>query len=245
MDTAEVQRFPGTDELVGAVASVLLRRLVDAQRARGEASLVLTGGTVAREVHRAVARHPDRDAVDWSRVDLWWGDERFVASVDPDRNSGQVAEDLLGHLPLDPSRVHVMPASDDGYGSAEAAATAYEALLAAQGRPAGPWFDVLMLGVGPDGHCASLFPGRPEVRSESLVLAVRDAPKPPPVRLTLGLRALARARHVMFVAAGAEKADAVSRAVAGDDVDATPAAGPHGLETTRWYVDDAAAAQLP
>jgi 6-phosphogluconolactonase len=101
-----------------------------------------------------------------------------------------------------------------------------------------------MLGIGPDGHCASLFPDRGEVDSEAVVLAVRDSPKPPPVRITMGMPTLLRARHVVFVATGEEKADAVARSVAGGAVRETPAAGPRGIESTTWYVDDHAGARL-
>ena len=140
-----------------------------------------------------------------------------------------------------------MPAADDDYLDVEAAAWAHAQELAdaVGGIPDGePWFDVLMLGIGPDGHCASLFPGRGEVGSEAAVLAVRESPKPPPQRITMGMSTLQRARHVVFVATGEDKADAVRRSVAGGDVRETPAAGPRGTESTTWYVDEAAAALL-
>jgi 6-phosphogluconolactonase len=178
-------------------------------------------------------------------VSFWWGDERYVVSDDEDRNAVQAWEDLLQHLPLDPERVHAMPAEDDEYPDVDAAAWAYAQDLRAAVPAEGPWFDVLMLGVGPDGHCASLFPDRSEVESDADVLAVRDSPKPPPTRISLGLLALQRARHVVFVASGEEKAAAVARAVAGGDVVHTPAAGPRGQAATEWYVDEAAASALP
>ncbi len=107
-----------------------------------------------------------------------------------------------------------------------------------------PWFDVLMLGIGPDGHCASLFPGRPEVDASGVTVAVRDSPKPPPERVSLSMGTLQRARQVWFVAAGEGKADAVARSIGGGDVHATPSAGPRGSVETRWYVDEAAASRL-
>jgi len=219
--------------------------LAQAQASGRVASLVLTGGSVARLVHAAVAKHPDRAMVDWTRVEIWWGDDRFVPADDPERNAGQAWSDLLRHLPVDPARVHTMPAADDGHGSVEAAARAYGQELRARVGGDQPWFDVLMLGIGPDGHCASLFPQRPEVRSSADVLAVHDSPKPPPVRISLGMSTLGRAEHVMFVATGDEKAEAVARSVQGEDVLAAPAAGPRGGLSTTWYVDEAAAARLP
>jgi 6-phosphogluconolactonase len=208
--------------------------------------VVLTGGSVARKTHAAVAATAAGSTVDWSRVELWWGDERFVPADDPDRNAGQTWEDLLQHVPVDPDRVHAMPASDDEYADADAAAWAYARDLreAVGPDPGGTWFDLLMLGIGPDGHCASLFPDRSEVESDADVLGVHDSPKPPPTRITLGLGTLRRAQLVWFVATGAEKADAVSRSVRGEDVVSTPSAGPRGRSATTWYVDDEAAGRL-
>jgi 6-phosphogluconolactonase len=188
--------------------------------------------------------------VDWSRVEVWWGDERFVPSSDDERNAVQAFEDLLSRVPVDPDRVHVAPATGVGEGAAadvESAAAAYEHELGeayAHRRPDEPCFDVLMLGIGPDGHCASLFPGHEQVRADGLVVPVRDSPKPPPERVSFSMALLHRARQVWFVASGTEKADAVRRSVAGGDIDETPAAGPRGLESTTWFLDRAAASAL-
>ena len=241
----QVHRAPEPDAVAAAVAGRVLELLGRAQAAGGEASLVLTGGSVARKVHARLAETATGAGVDWTKVAFWWGDDRYVPSDDEDRNAGQAWEDLLQHLPLDPERVHAMPASDDEHTDADAAAWAYAQDLEAAVRGDGPWFDVLMLGIGPDGHCASLFPDHPEVQSDADVIAVHDSPKPPPTRISLGMTSLRRARHVVFVATGEEKADAVERSVSGDDVTRTPAAGPRGTESTEWYVDEAAAARLP
>ena len=240
-----VHRLPDEDAVAAAVADRVLELLADAQAATGHASLVLTGGTISRKVHRRLATHVHRDAVNWSRVEVWWGDERYVPSDDAERNAGQAWEDLLQHLPVDPVRVHAMPASDDDHLDADAAAWAFSQELHSVVTSGGPWFDVLMLGVGPDGHCASLFPDHPEVASDADVLAVHDSPKPPPTRITMGMTTLQRASRMLFVAAGEGKAGAVARSVSGDDVSRTPAAGPRGLESTEWYVDEAAASALP
>jgi 6-phosphogluconolactonase len=239
--SSRVVTLVSSEEVADRVARDVLALLREAQAAGRDPHLVLTGGSITRTVHGAMAtaEHPP----DWGRVDVWWGDERYVASDDDERNAGQAWTDLLSRVPVDPARVHAMPAADDEYVDVEAAAWAHGEELAA--AVAGePWFDVLMLGIGPDGHCASLFPGRGEVASEAAVLAVRDSPKPPPVRITMGLGTLRRARHVVFVATGNEKADAVARSVEGGDVAETPAAGPRGLESTTWYVDEAAASRL-
>ncbi|QXE37448.1 6-phosphogluconolactonase [Streptomyces sp. GMY02] len=234
-----------------AAAARLITKIVDAQAARGSASVVLTGGRNGNGLLAALSAAPARDAVDWSRLDLWWGDERFLPEGDADRNYTQAREALLGSVPLDPSRVHPMPASDGPYGSdVEAAAAAYATELAAASRPEDhgpvPTFDVLMLGVGPDTHVASLFPELPAVReTERTVVAVHGAPKPPPTRISLTLPAIRAAHEVWLLAAGEDKAKAAEIALSGAGEIQAPAAGAYGRSRTLWLLDAAAASALP
>ncbi|MFE1234291.1 6-phosphogluconolactonase [Streptomyces sp. NPDC059442] len=242
-----------------AAAARLITRIVDAQAARGSASVVLTGGRNGNGLLAALGTAPARDAVDWSRLDLWWGDERFLPDGHPDRNVTQAREALLDAVPLDPARVHAMPASDGpSGGDVDAAAEAYAAELAAAAGPehyqpaeggasvAVPAFDVLMLGVGPDTHVASLFPELPAVReTERTVVGVRGAPKPPPVRVSLTLPAIRAAREVWLLAAGEDKAKAAAMALSGAGEVQTPAAGAYGRSRTLWLLDAAAASELP
>jgi 6-phosphogluconolactonase len=240
-----VVRLPESGGLAAQVAADVIGMLAGVQAAGRAPSLVLTGGTIARKVHAALAGF--QEAVDWSHVEVWWGDERFLPSDDADRNSYQAREDLLSKVPVDPRRVHEMPASGGEYVDVASAASAYAHDLRREVEslsPGQPWFDVLMLGIGPDGHCASLFPGRPEVTAAAHVLGVTDSPKPPPMRVSLGMSTLRRADHVVFVATGQEKAEAVTASVRGEDVQAVPAAGPRGMSSTTWYVDEAAAGLL-
>ncbi|MET8361644.1 6-phosphogluconolactonase [Micromonospora sp. NPDC005171] len=249
MSEASVAVHADADLLAQAVAARLLVKLLDAQADRGEASVVLTGGRVAAAVYRAVATLPARDAVDWSRVDVWWGDERFLPAGDPDRNETQARSALLDVVPLDPARVHAMPASDGPAGNdPEAAAAAYAEELAGAARPGHatlPHFDVLMLGVGEDGHVASVFPEHPVSYETRPVSAVRGSPKPPPTRTTLTLAAINTAEEVWLVAAGADKARAVGMALAGAGPVQLPAAGVRGVGRTRWLLDRAAAVDVP
>lgn len=236
--------------LAAAAAARLLTRIADAQAARGAASVVLTGGGVGTAVLAAVAASGARDAVDWSRVDVWWGDERFRPAGDPERNETGARAALLDHVPVDPARVHVMAGPDGADGDdPDAAAERYAAELRAAAGPGGgpvPEFDVLMLGVGPDAHVASLFPGLPGLRDERPVVAVRDSPKPPPTRISLTFPSLRAAREVWVLAAGASKAEAVRLALAaGTDVARAPAAGARGRDRTLFLLDGAAAAELP
>ena len=243
------------DEMARATAARLATRIIDAQTARGSASVALTGGRNGNAVLAALASSAGRDSSAFSRLELWWGDERFLPEGDPERNVTQARDALLNAVPLDPARVHAMPASDGAYGTdVEAAAKAYAAELATASGPEDhvpvPSFDVLLLGVGPDTHVASLFPGHPGVReTERTVVGVHDAPKPPPVRISLTLPAIRAAREVWLLAAGEDKADAAAQVLAGgdagpDDVQA-PAAGAYGRESTLWLLDEAAAAGLP
>ncbi|MGX1761605.1 6-phosphogluconolactonase [Streptomyces lydicus] len=234
-----------------AAAARLITKIVDAQAARGFASVVLTGGRNGNGLLAGLAEAPARDAVDWSRLDLWWGDERFLPDGDPERNHTQARQVLLDSVPLDPARVHPMPPSDGPYGKdADAAAEAYAAELAAAAGPEDhgpvPSFDVLLLGVGPDTHVASLFPELPAVyEQERTVVGVHGAPKPPPTRTSLTLPAIRAAREVWLLAAGEDKANAAAIALSGAGEVQAPAAGARGRSRTLWLLDEAAAAQLP
>lgn len=237
------------DELAAAVCARLITKLVDVQSSDRVPHWVLTGGTIADKIHAAVAASTAREAVDWSRVELWWGDERFVATDDGDRNEVQARKALLDHVRLVPERVHPMPAFDGPHPDPDAAAAAYAETLRTATQPEDhgvvPTFDVLMLGVGPDGHVASLFPGKPALYEDRAITAVRGAPKPPPTRLTMTMPTLQRSREVWFVVSGEEKARAVHLALSEAGVVQVPAAGPRGLQRTLWLLDSAAASQLP
>lgn len=238
---------PTADVLAQAGAARLLLAVQDAQAARGQAHLVLTGGGLGSGVLAAAAAHPLLALVDWPRVHLWWGDERFLPTGHPDRNETQNRAALLDDLPLDPANVHAI-AGPDRCADLDSSARLYAAALSAA-APAGAWtpaFDVLLLGMGPDGHVCSLFPAHPALEvADRPTCAVPDSPKPPPQRVTMTFPALARARHTCVLVAGRDKAAAVARALSGADAALTPAAIVRGTESTRWLVDVAAAADLP
>ncbi len=255
MSAPEVVVHPDADSLAQATAARLLVRLLDLQSHRAPLHVVLTGGTVGIAVLRAVAGHPVREAIDWSGVHVWWGDERFVPAGSPDRNERQAREALLDALPIPPENVHAVPAAGQVPDEAVAAA-AYAGDLASFADapnpaldaevPAVPAFDVLLLGVGPDGHVASLFPGHATLaETAATVVTEADSPKPPPRRVSLTFPAIRAAREVWLVAAGEAKADAVAAALGGADVTQTPAAGAYGTERTLWLIDVAATTSLP
>ncbi len=232
------------------MAARLVTTLVDATAARGYASVVLTGGGIGTRVLEELAAAPARDAVDWRHLDIWWGDERFRPAGDPERNETGARATLLDHVEVSRSRVHPMPGPDGPDGDdPEAAAERYAGWLRAAAQPEDhgevPSFDVLLLGIGPEGHVASLFPGLPALYEERPVVAVHGSPKPPPVRLTLTLPAIRSARQVWIIAAGAEKAAAVRLALSGAGPVQVPAAGARGRQQTLYILDRAAAAQVP
>ena len=236
------------DVLADLVAARLLSRLVDAQAVRGSASVVLTGGGVGIAALAAVGRSPARHAVEWRRVDVWWGDERFLAAADPDRNEVQARATLLDALDLDPARVHPMGAQDGPDGDdVDAAAARYadELDAAAPAHDDVPPFDVLLLGMGPEGHTASIFPESPAAYDERAAFGVHGCPKPPPTRISLGFSAICAAREVWMIVAGEGKAGAVSMALGGAGRVQVPAAGVTGRQATLWLLDEAAAAELP
>jgi 6-phosphogluconolactonase len=237
-----VEVHESADALATAVAGELLVRLTDAQAAGHDPQIALTGGTIADAIHRELARLSASSEVDWSRVVVWWGDERFVAPDSPDRNAGQARAAFLSSVGVDPGKIHEMPSTADAP-DVDAGALAYSDTVRMHGSGE---FDVMMLGMGPDGHVASLFPGFPQLDvDDRIAVGVTDSPKPPPERISLTFAALNRSKSVWFLVTGDEKAPAVARALAGGtDRHDCPAAGVTGVEETIWFLDRAAAAQL-
>ena len=233
---------PDKQSLADAAAARLVTALVDAQARSPEAQVALTGGSMGSAIIAAVANVPGRSAVDWSRVRVWWGDERYLPAGDPDRNDTQNDAAGLSALGLDPEKVHRV-AGPDVSENAEASAEAYALTIREHGQ--GSW-DVALFGVGPDGHVASLFPHHPAQRTtDAIAVAVHDSPKPPPDRISLTFECFERSHQVWFLVAGADKADAVAAALApGADRWDVPAAGVRGGEATLWLVDADAASGL-
>ena len=212
---------------------------------------MLTGGTVGTLTAAALPAALRAAGVDMTRLHLWWGDERFVDPDSSERNEVGVRESLLDVLReqdgLPARNVHIMPSPADGM-SLEDAAAWYGQQLDQMGgdepfRTRGQaFFDVLLLGMGPDGHIASLFPQHPGQENVlASAVAVTGSPKPPSERISLTWPVLNSSRHVALLVAGAEKAEAVRDAHAAVDPWAVPASAVRGLESTTWVLDEAAA----
>lgn len=215
-------RIVPSESLAQEAAAWMARSLQDALATRPRASLALSGGGTPGPAYRALAEMK----LPWERVDVFFVDERFVPPDHAESNYRMVEDTLLRPLRLPSSQVFRMEGERE---DRDAAARDYEAKLP-------PVLDVVLLGMGPDGHTASLFPGHPALEErERRVLAV-VGPKPPPWRMTLTLPVLLSARAVLNLVAGAGKADAVRRALAGDL--SLPAAR---VTNTQWMLDPSAA----
>jgi len=244
--STSIHRYPDSGALVAAAGERLAEDIISVVAFRGRASIVLTGGGTGIGMLKHIVERGVK--IDWSKVHLYWGDERFVPANDDERNDKQAREALLDHVDIPAANVHAMAASDGEFGDdLDAAALAYEQVLAANAEPGEPtpFFDVHLLGMGPEGHINSLFPHTPAVREDNrMVLGVADSPKPPPRRITLTLTAVQRSREVWLVVSGAGKADAVAAAIGGAKPDDVPAAGAIGRDATVWLLDEDAASRL-
>jgi 6-phosphogluconolactonase len=249
VSTPEVLVLRDAQQLSEAIAARLVTALVEAQADGRHAHLCLTGGHVGIACLAALNASASRDSVDWAALHVWWGDDRYVAADDPDRNDAQAAAALLEHVPLDPAKVHRMPSTDTGL-DVDAAAAVYARELKAAARSEDhaevPSFDVCLLGLGPDAHVASLFPQMPGIHETTrTVVGVHGSPKPPPQRISLTLPALTAAREIWFLVAGGDKADAVRLALSDAGPVQVPGAGARGRDRTVALLDEAAASALP
>jgi 6-phosphogluconolactonase len=238
---------PSKANLADSVASLFVSQLISLINEHGRANVVLTGGSLGSGVLESVNAMVDRDSVDWQSVDFWWGDDRWLPRGDAERNETQARVALLDHLNCDGSNIHAFPSSDDGL-DLDAAAAAYAEQLRAA-APDGeqiPHFDITFLGMGPDGHIASLFPGAPGILvTDAAVIAVRQSPKPPAERLSLTLPTIKSSDRVWLVLSGADKAAALGLTLAGASMSEVPAAGAKGRHETVFFVDADAASEVP
>lgn len=222
-----------------AVASSVADALVDRLRSPGAHHLVVTGGGVGTLVLACLRER--RESIDWDRVHVWWGDERFVPRGDPERNETGARTALLDHVPIPPDQVHPMPA-DEGQSPDDAALAYADEMASFSSDGFAPHFGVLLLGMGPEGHVASIFPDSPAAHAAAPIVAVRDSPKPPPTRISMTFPTLRSADEVWIVASGEAKAEAAARAASTQTspID-LPAAGARGSRRTVLWLDEAAA----
>lgn len=239
--------LPDANAIAVAVAARFLRSVGRLLERQPLVHVVLEGGRVHLQVLEQIAADAPEAGIDWSRVHFWWGDERWVPTGDPERNDVKGRRALLDRIVIPERNVHALPAPDTA-ASLEEGAARYAAELARFAGPDAqvPVFDITFLGVGPDGHTASLFPGRDELDDRtSVVVPVRNSPKPPPERLSLTRWVLNSSRRVVIALSGADKAAVLGLALAGATYTEVPISGIKGRERTLFIVDEAAAAEVP
>lgn len=234
--------FPNPQELGQTAATHIAQLAAEAIPTRGRFTVALSGGSLPQLLGPALVKQ----ASDWSAWHIFWADERCVPLTHPDSNYVLAKQYLFDHVPIPPGQIHAPNTSLD---PAQTAAT-YEIILAQvfnvqpSNPPTLPQFDLILLGLGEDGHTASLFPGHPLLQeTERWVAPIFDSPKPPPQRITLTLPVLNNARHVAFITAGAGKADILPQVFAAGST--LPA---HLVQPTSgqldWFVDEAAVTKL-
>lgn len=236
-----------SEALAASITARFLTKVIDLLDEQERVNVVLEGGRVGVKVLETINASPARDGVDWSRVHFWWGDERWVPAGHEDRNDVKAKRALLDHIEQPAECVHPFAASDAGM-SIEEAVAAYAAELEAHADSDSglPTFDVTFLGVGPDGHTASLFPDRAEVNErDATVVAVRNAPKPPAERLSLTRHVLNSSQRIWVEMSGTDKASVLGLALAGASYAEVPIAGIKGRKRTVFFVDRAAASEVP
>lgn len=209
---------------------------------QAEVHVSITGGTAGIKTLDAIGAHPQIGEVDWSRVHIWWGDERFVDGDSNDRNAVQAYNGFLAKLPLSHDKVHVFPSRDE-IPDLDAAVHNFAAHVSKYARDGFIDFDLTLLGMGPDGHINSLFPGKAQVAEGVAIIAEHDSPKPPPQRLSFTYEAVNRSEQVWFLVAGADKAEAAAVAFS-DNPTVLPVGRVAGIDRTIWFIDQAAAGQL-
>lgn len=240
MTALQIEVHPDAEAVSRSVANRMAGAILRRLSSQKVAHVCLTGG---RGGQGALAELALDTGIAWDRVHVWWSDERFLPLGDQQRNDTMAHSVLLDVVGLPVGNVHAMPASDQFDDLADAA-QAYTDELAAFGRP-GPPFCIGILGVGEDGHVASLFPGHPGLRDTRPAFPVLDSPKPPPVRISMSYELINSADEVVLIAAGAAKADAVGRLINDAGPSAVPAAGVRGRSLTLLAVDESAAVQVP
>jgi 6-phosphogluconolactonase len=236
--------YPDADTLSHEAARYVVSVANEAIVTHGRFTLALAGGSTPKKLYALLASEPYRDQINWALVEVFWSDERCVPPDSEDSNYHLAEEALLSKVPIPASQIHRMPADA---ADRDAAALVYtEEMQRVLGTNGIPSFDLMQLGMGPEGHTASLFPGQLSLKEQSRLVMPVDVPKPPPPRLTCTPPLLNAAAHVLFLVTGQDKADAVAAILEGehnpDEYPAQIIQPPEGEVT--WMLDSAAASKL-
>ncbi len=236
--------YSDTETLSQEAAEYIVRIAQESITARRRFTIALSGGSTPKKLYGLLAQEPYLSQIDWTLVDIFWSDERCVPPTDAESNYLMAQQVLLSKIPIPANQIHRMPAD-----LADRDAASYAYTLEMQqtiGSDSVPRFDLIQLGMGPEGHTASLFPHQPSLHEQQRLVMPVTVPKPPPPRLTFTPRLLNAASHVLFLVTGAEKQDAVKAVLEGEyQPDEYPAqiVQPTKGEVT-WMLDTAAAEKL-
>jgi 6-phosphogluconolactonase len=238
METStEIRRAANGQEVAQLAAREIIETLEQALANKPVVNVALTGGTVGILTLAVLAEQPDLSRLDLSRVHFWWGDERYVESTSSDRNANQARAAFFDNVAVSEDNIHEFPASETG--DLSTGKKVFEDSLSKHFGHALPAFDLTILGMGPDGHIASLFPGHGELSIGEVVVAESDSPKPPAERLSLSFDVLNASAKIVFVVSGLDKSAAVT-AVHTDENCELPAAKIQAQSETIWFIDQAA-----
>lgn len=238
-DRPIVHRFSsGADLAKQAAADIaeLLERLMN--DTAEQVHICLTGGTIGIATLAELSSKIATKGIAFDRLHIWWGDERFLPVTHADRNAVQAKKALLDHIQIPAANIHVFPSPDSGLSLDQATEN-----FAKHFSEVAPKFDLVLLGMGSDGHVNSLFPGKTAPKPGQKIVAEHHSPKPPPERISMTYEVVNSARRVWILVAGADKADAVTVAF-GDSPMTLPIGRVRGEDETRWYLDSSAAAQV-
>lgn len=240
----QVVIYPDTNTLSHEAAQYIVRLANEAIVSHGRFSIALSGGSTPRVLYGLLGDEPYRSQIDWSQVEFFWSDERCVPPDSSDSNYQLAQEVLLSKVPIPASQIHRMPADKSDRDAASLEYT--QEMQRVFGTDGIPSFDLLQLGMGPEGHTASLFPHQPSLHEQQRLVMPVNVPKPPPPRLTFTPPLLNAAKHVLFLVTGVDKADAVQAVLEGgyqpEEYPAQIVRPPHGDVT--WMLDTAAAGKL-
>jgi len=240
----KVNIYANRDALSAALSAHVVRLAAKAFEERGRFRVALSGGSLMDIIIPSLSSNPLRDTVNWSSWHVFWADERWVPWSSPESNYGVAAQRFFCRVSIPDEQIHV---ADDSRSPSETA-QAYESAIARvfkleSGRGT-PRFDLILLGIGEDGHTASLFPNHPVLNeTRRWVVPVLDAPKPPPIRITMTLPVINNARNIVFVAAGPGKANILSKVLnPNGNQPELPAQRVNPSEgELQWFIDRAAA----
>jgi 6-phosphogluconolactonase len=239
MQSVEVHKAINAADVADQASHVFIDEVIELQAKQKLVHVALTGGTVGILTLKHLHKHPRLNEIDLTRLHIWFGDERYVASDSSDRNSQQAREALLSHLEIPAINIHEFPSTDSGLAVRDAAIEFERTLL--EWFDDEPQMDLMLLGMGPDGHVASLFPGHHY--SDALIVSESNSPKPPSERLSMSMQMLNASKRIVFVVSGMDKAQAIEQIHKNDECD-LPASKVSAQGQTLWIIDEAAGASF-